>query len=355
MHRLIAYFYMQLKTYKVSMRKTTTILAGLFLLTTCNSPQTGTSFEPVNKNASKEVHQLMDYLYTLSGEKTLSGQHNYSSQLTRSSDSVFAITGKHHVVWGSDFENKKKRPRMLEEAVDRYNEGYIITLMYHQGAPIDSIPHKITPYRYAMNEQEWSDLVTPGTETNQAWLQDIDQVAEGLKYLQEKGVPVLWRPYHEMNGCWFWWCDKRGENGIVKLWQLMYERFTDYHQLNNLVWVWNANAPRDWKDDEAYAYDLFYPGHEYVDVLATDIYKGDYIQSHHDQLLELGEGRLIALGECGILPSPEHLDSMNHFVWFMDWANFIFRANKREDVQKLYHSDRVLTLEEYKAFLINNP
>ena len=148
--------------------------------------------------------------------------------------------------------------------------------------------------------------------------------------------------------------DKYKENGIVKLWQLMYERFTYHHQLNNLIWVWNANAPRDWKDDEAYAYELYYPEHEYVDVLATDIYKGDYKQSHHDQLLDLGEGRLIALGECGILPTPEILDSMNHFVWFMDWANFIFRVNNREDVQRLYDDDRVLTLDEHLQLINDN-
>ena len=62
----------------------------------------------------------------------------------------------------------------------------------------------------------------------------------------------------------------------------MYDRFVNYHKLNNLIWIWNANAPRDWKDDEAYEYHLFYPGPEFVDILAADIYKGDYKQSHHD-------------------------------------------------------------------------
>lgn len=331
-----------------------TCLLVLGLLTGCAESSTRDHFEPVNENSSEEVRELLDYLYSLSGKHVLSGQHNYSSRLTRSTDSVYAITGSYHAVWGSDFGDRKYREKMLDEAIRKYKQGYIITLMYHQGAPIDSIPEEVIPYRYAMSDQEWSDLVTYGTETNTRWLDDIDRVADGLKKLQEEGIPVLWRPYHEMNGSWFWWCDKKGEQGIVKVWEMMFKRFSEYHQLNNLIWVWNANAPRDWKDDEAYAYDLYYPGHKYVDVLATDIYKGDYKQSHHDQLLELGEGRLIALGECGILPTPEILDSMNKFAWFMDWATFIYRKNEAEDVQRLYSTERVLTLKEHKALYAAN-
>ena len=69
---------------------------------------------------------------------------------------------------------------------------------------------------------------------------------------------------------------------------MMYDRYTNYHQLNNLIWVWNANGPRDKKNDEASDYHLFCPGNENVDILAADIYHNDYKQSHHDQLLDLG-------------------------------------------------------------------
>lgn len=80
-----------------------------------------------------------------------------------------------------------------------------------------------------------------------------------LKKFRDAGIPVLWRPYHEMNGMWFWYGNRPGEKGIQKLWKMMYDRYVNYHHLNNLIWVWNANAPRDWKDDEAYAYELFIP------------------------------------------------------------------------------------------------
>ncbi len=325
------------------------ILFCLILLSGCATQKTELVFEPVTLNATEEVRELLGYFYRLSGKNILSGQHNYPMALNESLDSVRAITGKRPVVWGSDFHIKQLRTEMVKEAVAKHNQGHIITLMYHQGAPVDTIPPDMNPVRYEMSEAEWHDLVTPGTRIHNNWISDIDRIAEMLQWLADRNVPVLWRPYHEMNGSWFWWCDKKGEEGIKKLWKLMFRRFTGHHRLRNLIWVWNANAPRDWENDEAYAYDLYFPGHDYVDILATDIYKGDYKQSHHDDLKALARGKPIALGECGILPTPEILERMDHFVWFMAWANFIWRVNDREDIRKVYQHERVVALDEHRS------
>ncbi len=333
------------------MRTLFTLLITLTILTGCQNEKKYISFKPVNSNPSEEVSNLLNYLYSISGKKILSGQHCYSKEINSFSDSVFAITEKQHVVWGADFSNSNLRLTMLQETIEKHKQGYIITLMYHQRAPTFNIPAGMSHVRHVMSEKEWKDLITPGTKINKKWLNDIDEVAAGLKILQENNIPVLWRPYHEMNGTWFWWCDKKGENGIQKLWKMMYDRFTNYHKLNNLIWVWNANAPRNKKDDEAYAYNLYYPGNDYVDVLATDIYHNDYKQSHHDQLLDLGEGKLIAIGECGKLPTPEMLAKMNKYTWFMEWAGWLWNHNKKEDVRKLYNDERVLTLDEHIKLL----
>ena len=116
--------------------------------------------------------------------------------------------------------------------------------------------------------------------------------------------------------------------------------------LNYLIWVWNANGLRDWKDDEAMAYELYYPGDEYVDVLAADIYKADYKQSHHDRLIELGAGKPIALGEIGKVPDPSVLTQQPKWTWFMTWARFPWTHNTKEEVKALYSDPKVLTLDE---------
>ena len=80
----------------------------------------------------------------------------------------------------------------------------------------------------------------------EAWylIRDIDAISEQLKILQDNNVTVLWRPLHEASGGWFWWgC--RGKDAYQWLWNLMYERQTHYHKLNNLIWVWNGQDP-DW-------------------------------------------------------------------------------------------------------------
>jgi mannan endo-1,4-beta-mannosidase len=127
----------------------------------------------------------------------------------------------------------------------------------------------------------------------------------------------------------------------------MYERFVDHHQLNNLIWVWNTNAPRQLINDEAYAYDEYFPGLEYVDVLATDVYHNDYRQSHHDELVELGQGKLIALGEVGEVPTPEVLTRQPMWAWFMVWGDFVNTHNSPQQIKGLYGYPKILTHEDF--------
>ncbi|MBI9070246.1 MAG: hypothetical protein JEY94_01525 [Melioribacteraceae bacterium] len=327
-------------------------LLTFFLLVGCTANQIK-NVNPVNPNSSKEAKELLKYLYDLTGTGVLSGQHNYPHQRHLSTDSVISRTGKTPAIWGCDFiapniyREKYSRQDVVDEAIRQYRKGCIITLMYHQVKPFDHDSLGFSgSVKSHVTDDEWKEIITPGTNYYNMLIEKIDSVAVYLKQLEEKNIPVLWRPYHEMNGIWFWYGDRKGSEGFIKLWKIMYDRYVNFHKLNNLIWVWNANAPRDWKDDEAYDYKLFYPGDEYVDVLAADVYKNDFKKSHHDQLLELGNGKPIAIGECGIIPAPEILEEQTKWVWFMDWANFIWEYNEPEKVRELYNSPRVINLND---------
>lgn len=301
--------------------------------------------EPVNPDASPEARELLSMLYQIRGEKVMSGQHNYGHQLTRSTDTVVSITGKYPAVWGFDLGDGQRWERTVPEAVRQHENGSTLTGMSHMSRPFEDHTVSRSTWR-DLSEEQWEDMVTPGTEMHQLLIERIDDIAVGLKKLRDKDIPVLWRPFHEMNGIWFWWGNKPGPDGFTKLWHIMYDRYVNDHELNNLLWVWNPNAPRDWEDDEAYTYELFYPGHEVVDILAADVYKNDFKQSHHDELLELADGKVIALGEVGQLPTPEILEEQPMWTWFMCWATWIWKNNDPEDVKKLYEDERVMTRDE---------
>lgn len=306
-------------------------------------------FQPVNKNASPEARKLLSYLYSIDGKYILSGEHGDERWL----DTVKSITGKYPAVWGNDFiwhGDKDPGQDVVNKAIEKYKEGYIITLMWHQGRPIDNPPYGWKESVQAkLTDAQWKELTTKGTELNKRWLAQIDVEAGYLKQLDSAHVPILWRPYHEMNGVWFWWGNRKGKDGIQKLWKMMYDRYVNHFHLNNLLWVWGANGPRDIPGDEAYSYKDFYPGKDYVDVLGADVYHKDYEQKDYNELLDVAKGKMIALTEVGELPNAIILKAQPKWVWFLVWNNFInYPNNTKQEVTDIYDLPQVLTHEEVK-------
>ena len=138
-----------------------------------------------------------------------------------------------------------------------------------------------------------------------------------------------------MNGAWFWWGKKSGTR-YVELWKQLYERFTQHHHLDNLLWVWNTNAPNH---KSVAPYPKMFPGHATVDILATDVYHDNYLPRFHDDLLKLAAGRPIALGEVGQMPTPEIVAKQPHWRWFMTWTDQLETHNSVERVRAIYQAD----------------
>lgn len=347
-----------------------------------------------NRNVTKEAKTLLQFLYDIQGQYTLSGQHNFIASGSKYTEIVKDITGKFPIVWGSDFSfcyqgaephkfqhcgplnlsdpgeitafedwkspdvhftgltPSEARECLVQNAIARHREGYIITLMWHACPPglgdcCDG--QKIWAMENRPSPQEWDELTTEGTPTNVAWKQQADTIAGYLNQLKDANVPVLWRPYHEMNGIWFWWCNQQGENGFKKLWVMMHDYYVNHHRLDNLIWVWNTNAPRNIPGDEAFPYAAFWPGHDYVDVLAADVYHDDWKPSHHDDLLTLANGKPIAIGECAPPPSLDVLAQQNRWAWFMPWGNLVLWRNGPERIKALMNSEKVLTKDDVRV------
>lgn len=282
-------------------------------------------FLPVNPNATTEARALLEHLYaTVDSGCIISGLHHnmlrmpfYRFDLNR----IDEASGKEPMIWGGDLA--WDADTVVKMATEQYHNGHIITLMWHAGRPFDKgrvdFKHQT---QGKFSKKKWRQLVTEGTKMHKMWIAQVDSIAQYLKVLQDRHIPVIWRPLHEMNGEWFWWGDRPGTEGYQKLWRMLYDRMTNYHHLNNLIWVWNANAVRETPGDRAMKLDDYFPGTDCVDVLATDVYHRDWRQCHHDDLAKLAAGKLIALGELGSLPTPEILAKMPKFAWFMLWTGF---------------------------------
>jgi beta-mannanase len=307
--------------------------------------------EPVNPKATPEARSLLKTICGISGKFILSGQHNFPNHLSRHSDNSAKVAGKYPYVWGSDFgftggddkDSIAGRPAMIEEAKRQYAAGSIITLMWHVVRPTDDEPVQAGAgwrgsVQARLNEFEWTELLTPGTDLHRRWEAYIDTAAGYLKGFQEAKIPVLWRPYHEANGNWFWWGGRKGENGFVALYRMTYDRMINTHHLDNLIWVWNSNAPTG---GNAGPYADFYPGPRYCDILATDVY-GEFKQSYHDDLAVLANGKPIALGEVGRVPTSAILKEQPKWAWFMIWAD-VLRMSKVEVVQELFNDSHTLS------------
>lgn len=328
------------------MRRTLDILVfWLILMGSLHAQQAAT--EPVNPHATPEARALLAYLNSISGKGIIAGQHNYPNEGSRWTDLAYDLTGKYPGLFGQDFgfsagddkDSVLSRPAMIAEAERQYKNGAVIALTWHMVKPTDdepvtfhdSVQGKLTDY-------EWQELLTPGTPLNNRWCAQVDVVAGYLRQLRDAHVPVLFRPYHEINGNWFWWGNRPGKDGSAALYRQLYDRYVNVHHLDNLVWVWNVNSPNpDWPPLSE-----FYPGAQYADLVTMDIY-GEFKQEYYDSMLTLAASKPIALAEVGTAPSPEVLASQPRWTYFMVWSEWVRSANTLEAINAVYNAPRTIT------------
>ena len=305
---------------------------------------------PVNPHATPEARALLKYIASISGQGILTGQHNYPNVGSRYTDLAYDLTGKYPGLFGEDFgfsagddkDSVLSRPAMIAEAERQWRNGAVIALTWHEVRPTedepvtfhDSVQGKLTDY-------EWKELLTPGSPLNRRWCAQVDVVAGYLRRLQDAHVPVLFRAYHEMNGNWFWWGGRPGKDGSAAMYRMIYDRFVNVHHLDNLVWVWNVNAP----SGNAGSIADYYPGAAYADVVSMDIY-GAFQQDYYDSMLTVAAGKPIALAEVGGLPSVEVLEKQPRWAYFMTWSEFIQEANPLELANAVFHAPRAINRDD---------
>jgi mannan endo-1,4-beta-mannosidase len=314
-------------------------------------------YEPCNPNAQEEARKVLDYLAGLRGNGILLGQHT-QTQAQEELAYISEVTGKEPGLCGFELlayspnisykacseiclleveENKNT----LETALAWAERKGLITFTWHWYSPMygadKAFYQKNTFFDARLALQE-------DTPERKAFLSDMDVMAELLKPFCEKHIPILWRPFHESEGTWFWW-GSRGPETARRLWLDMYERFTKVHKLDNLIWVWNSPLPEG------------YVGDNYCDVISRDVYlpkltHTDYKQSHDELVKITTADKITALGENGSIPSLAMLAQTRvPWTWFMTWSKGISREEftSREELNAAYHNEYGITLDKLPA------
>ncbi len=321
---------------------------------------TQTVYEPVTPGAAPVAKRLLAYLYSIRGRKTISGIKILDDAEDKYiySDYIKALTRKSPELLGYDFagyHTSGYASQLVREVFKNYLESHIITLMWHEEPPSDSLDAGYCDTTFLENrdtgcmlsDEQWNELMTPGTKLYDRWLADIDTIATYLKALQVLGVPILWMPYHEMNATWFWWGGRKGPEGSMKLYQMMFDRYVNYFHLSNLIWVWGSNPPRLFQKNDAFDYADYFPGTDFVDVFAMDIYNGDYTEDNYAHLLHLAKGKVIALSEVGQAPTPETLDKQSNWIYFMVRGDFVHTRNSPRQIEDLFEDPRVISFQDF--------
>ncbi|MDE6539712.1 MAG: glycoside hydrolase [Ruminococcus sp.] len=329
-----------------------------------------TDGKSVNTHISTEAGNLLKFLSDNYGKYTLTGQY-VSGADNSEMEIIREITGQYPVIRFSTVSDPKNTDN-VDACVQWHENGGINGITWEWKSPSMvssvytsecdfSIWNAMTDADIAtLSTQEIEDLYNKGMISDDCYnlIKAMDEFAENqLLPLKQKGVPVLWRPlydaslgYETVEGAEYWW----GAGGTATyqwLWNLMYNRYTDYFSLDNLIWVWNGMS------------DVYSVDPSTFDIATYDLYTDtENFGSRSEQLMASQKyinNKIIGISECDNLPD---IDAMfrDNSVWsfFGMWngdyitdANGTYseKYNTRDELIKAYNSEGSLNLDEYRT------
>ena len=257
--------------------------------------------------------------------------------------------------------------RIHDELVTHHERGGIVTVSWHPRNPLTG------GTAWDVSDSTVVASVLPGGsqfEKFQTWIERVGDFLLTLKTKDGRPVPVIFRPWHENNGSWFWWGQALcSDNEFHGLWDMLQDSLT-IRGLNNLLWSYSPNLDGGWTEERFLAR---YPGNDRVTLIGEDAYQwgteDEFKTALKADLTFLSDfakrnGKLLAMTECG-------LKNMTDTTWwtrvlkpvmdehpisyFLLWRNY-----KKEyfgpapelpcaaDFKKLYEADNTLFLKEIK-------
>ena len=303
---------------------------------------------PIDPDATPETAALFHRLRQLSESHTLFGHqhateygHGWSGDPDRSD--VKSVCGSHPAVIGVDLMDLSSRPRaeiergkerLRENIVATHGRGGLTTLCWHFHNPVSGTDF------YWKDDGSTAPAVghlIPGGSHHEKYKEILSDVADLAKSVIGKGgtlAPMIFRPFHEMDGRWFWWGKPHcNAEEFVALWRFTVEHLRGELDVHNLLYAFSPDCL--FRTEEEYL--ERYPGDAWVDLLGMDDYAdfgrdGKYnIEAGVAKLKIVSEyarraGKLAAFTETG-------LESIAEPNW---WTETLLPALKTDGLRLCY-------------------
>ena len=339
--------------------------------------------------------QLADRLQTLQQRGYMMGHQDdpfygvtwdgtYVSAEPLDSSDVLRTVGDYPAVMGFDLggiemgdaRNLDSVPfsRIHDELIAHCERGGIVTLSWHPRNPrTGGTAWDVTDSTVVRN-------VLPGGEQHdkfQTWMQRVGDFIADLKTSDGQPVPVIFRPWHENNGSWFWWGQKLcTDDEFRALWNMLQDYLRDERGFSNLLWSYSPNLDGGWTEER---FLQRYPGNDRVTLIGEDAYQWGTEEDFKtaliadlDYLCDFAKrnDKLFAITECGLKNMPDSTWWTCVLKPIMDQypiSYFLLWRNYREeyfgpapelpcaaDFRQLYEAENTLFLNDIKDIKTNN-
>ena len=244
---------------------------------------------------------------------------------------IHGVCGKYPAVYGMDLGgievgweanlDKNDFDNMRASAVAHHERGGVVTFSWHPRNPLTGGD------AWDVSSKEVVASILPGGEKHEffmGWLSNAADFLGSIKTADGQTVPVVWRPWHEHTGSWFWWGQDLCTTEQYKaLWQMTYDYMVKERGLDNLVWAYSPGAG-------GITPELFaerYPGDEIIDMVGFDCYQYStdevYIKEMKHALdvmsaFNEGRGKIMAVTETGY-------EGIPNASW---WTDVLYQAVK---------------------------
>ncbi|MDY5716334.1 MAG: glycosyl hydrolase [Selenomonas sp.] len=245
--------------------------------------------------------------------------------------------------------------KLAKAAIKADRQGAIVTMSCHMPnfakvAQREKIDGKYDYRGYSPNVTDGNVVtrILPGGDLNEVFNGYLDLVAEFDGYLQEADVPLLFRPFHENSGSWFWWgsghCTPQEFRQLFKYTEMYFQS----KGLHNMLYVYSPGGGETKSEGD---YELTWPGNNYIDIAGLDMYhrdpeRGDgWLQDEFEPVMTIVEKfakshhKVAAMTETGILcgnsamskkgvgykewfTDASKIMAKHHMAYFMTWSNF---------------------------------